>query len=61
MARTYGSYWPVAHELEVQHNRLVQIMQISGTPKRVEEFLHTFGAREEKAQPARHAGKQIKE
>jgi hypothetical protein len=44
-----------------ERKRLAQTLQLSGTPKRVEEFLHTLGAREEKAQPARHAGEQTEE
>lgn len=31
-----------------ERNRLAQTLQISGTPERVKEFLHTLGAREEK-------------
>lgn len=41
-----------------ERNRLAQTLQIDGTPERVKEFLHTLGAREEKAQPARHTGEQ---
>ena len=44
-----------------ERNRLAQTLQIDGTPERVKEFLHTLGAREEKAQPARHAGEQTEE
>jgi hypothetical protein len=61
MALTYGYYYSVVHALDCERNRLAQTLQIGGSPKRVDEFLHTLGAREEKAQPARHAGEQIEE
>lgn len=48
MARTYCYYCPVVHALEGDGNRLAQTLQISGKPERVEELLHTLGAREEK-------------
>jgi hypothetical protein len=60
MARTYGYYCRAVHALEVERNQLAQTLQISGTPEHVEEFLHTLGAGEERPQPARHAGEQIK-
>lgn len=61
MARTYGHYYSVVHALEAERNRLAQNLQIDGAPERVKEFLHTLGAREEKAQPARYAGEQTEE
>ena len=44
-----------------ERNRLARTLQVSGTPERVKELLHTLGAGKEKAQPARHAGEQIEE
>jgi len=34
-----------------ERNKLAQTLQIDGTPERVEEFLHTVGARNGKSQP----------